>query len=94
MASPKKRKVQGGRVTPKGTQPHGMNKIETVREIDDTPSPAWVTYTMFGLLALGMLIIFLNYVGLIPGIDDTHNGFTLLGLGFILGGIVTATQLR
>ena len=94
MASPKKRKVQGGRVTPKGTQPHNIRQVETLREIDDTPSPAWVTYTMFGLLAVGMLIIFLNYVGLMPGIDDAHNGYTLLGLGFILGGIVTATQLR
>jgi hypothetical protein len=41
-----------------------------------------------------MLIIFFNYVGLMPGIDSAHNGYTLLGLGFILGGIITATRLH
>ena len=94
MASPKKRKVQGGRVTPKGTQPHNMRSVETLREISDKPSPPWVTWLLFGLIAIGMIIIFLNYVGLIPGIDDTSNAYTLLGLAFILGGIITATRLR
>ena len=98
MASPKKRKVQGGRVqggrvTPKGTQPRGNRSVETVREISDEPSPPWVVWMLFGLLGIGMLIIFFNYVGLVPG-GDTHNGFTLLGLGFILAGIITATRLR
>jgi len=39
-----------------------------------------------------MVIIFLNYTMLLGG--DTNNGFTLLGLAFILGGIITATRLR
>ncbi|MGI9607465.1 MAG: cell division protein CrgA [Acidimicrobiales bacterium] len=93
MAAPKKRKVQGGRVTPKGTQPAGAKSIETVTQFSDEPSPAWVTWLLFGLLGVGMLVIFLNYTKLVPG-GETHNGFTLLGLGFILGGIVTATRLR
>lgn len=93
MSSPKKRKVQGGRVTPKGTQPHNMKSVETVQQYSDEPSPPWVTWLLFGLLALGMIVIFLNYTKLVPG-GETHNGFTLLGLGFILGGIVTATRLR
>ena len=93
MAAPKKRRVQGGRVTPKGTQPHNKHSIETVREIDDTPSEPWVTWLLFTLLAIGMIVIFLNYTRLVPG-GETHNGFTLLGLGFILGGIITATRLR
>ncbi|MBT8241237.1 MAG: cell division protein CrgA [Acidimicrobiia bacterium] len=93
MASPKKRRVQGGRVTPKGTQPHARRSVETVRELSLESSAPWVVWMLFGLLALGMLIIFLNYVGMVPG-GDTHNGFTLLGLGFILAGIITATRLR
>ena len=52
-----------------------------------------MTWVLFGLLALGMVVIFLNYTKLVPG-GETHNGFTLLGLGFILGGIITATRLR
>ena len=91
MSSPKKRRVQGGRVTPKGTQPHNNRPVETVSQVSAEPSPAWVTWVLFGLLAIGMLIIFFNYTQVFA---DTHNGFTLLGLAFILGGIVTATRLR
>lgn len=92
MSSPKKRRVQGGRVTPKGTQPHNAkSNIETAPQVDTTPSPPWVTYVLFGLLALGMLIIFVNYAQIL---GDTNNGITLLGLLFILGGIITATRLK
>jgi len=47
---------------------------------------------MFSLLGIGVLIIFFNYVGWMPG--GTSNGFLLLGLGSILAGIITATQFR
>ena len=48
---------------------------------------------MFGLLGLGALVIFLNYIAiLLPGATD--NKYLLLGLGCILGGIITATQWR
>jgi len=94
MSSPKKRRVQGGRVTAKGTQPNTSKpSVETVRDISDEPSPPWVTWVLFGLLLVGMIIIFLNYTKLVPG-GETNNGFTLLGLAFILGGIITATRLR
>ncbi len=58
---------------------------------DLPPSPAWVPALMFSLLGLGIAVILLNYVG---SIWDTNNGILLLGLGMILGGIVTATQYR
>ena len=54
------------------------------------PSPTWLAVLMFSLLGLGVLIIFFNYVGWMPG--GTSNGILLLGLGSILGGIITATQ--
>jgi len=79
-------------VTPKGTQPQGRKAVETVREVSDEPSPPWVTWVMFSLFAIGMVVIFLNYTRVI--FDETSNGFTLVGLAFILGGIVTATRLR
>jgi hypothetical protein len=47
---------------------------------------------MFVLLGLGAVVIFLNYVGLLPG--ATSNWYLLAGLGFILGGIVTATNFH
>ena len=93
MSSPKKRRVQGGRVTPKGTQPRSNRQsVETVRELNTEPSPPWVTWLLFSLLAIGMLVIFLNYTKLLGG--EVNNVFTLVGLGFILGGIITATRLR
>ena len=55
-------------------------------------SPTWVPVLMFSLLGLGILIIFFNYVGWMPG--GTSNDILLLGLGSVLGGIITATQYR
>ena len=56
------------------------------------PSPMWVPVLMFTLLGIGIIVILLNYVQLLPGATD--NWYLLLGLGFILGGISTATQFR
>ena len=57
-------------------------------------SPRWVPILMFALLGLGMLVIILNYLGvLLPG-AGTNNWWLLIGLLGILGGIITATQYR
>lgn len=115
MAKPQKRKVQGGRVTPKGTQPRETRRVrsgglsDNVTELADTSSldydrhyssgyipgkvsPMWVPVVMFGLLILGALTIVFNYIGWLP--NATNNWYLLLGLGLILGGIITATQLH
>lgn len=55
------------------------------------PSPWWVPALMFGLLIVGALIIMLNYMGVF---GDADNVRLIIGLVFILGGIITATQLR
>ena len=48
---------------------------------------------MFTFIALGVLAIFLHYVdAVLPG--AASNWWLLGGLGFILAGIVTATQYR
>jgi hypothetical protein len=47
---------------------------------------------MFGLLGLGTAMIIVNYVDLLPG--GTSNWYLLGGLGLVLAGIVTATQLH
>jgi hypothetical protein len=45
---------------------------------------------MFVLLGIGLVVILANYIGWLPG--ATSNWYLVVGLGFILGGILTATQ--
>lgn len=90
---PAKRRVSGGRVTPKGTRPDGYtpDTVSHTGHEDLPPSPTWVPVLMFALLGVGVAIILLNYIG---SIWETSNAILLLGLALILGGIVTATQYR
>jgi len=90
---PNKRRVSGGRTTPKGTRPEGYqpDTVSHTGHQDLPPSPPWVAGLMFGLLGGGIAVILLNYVG---SFWDTNNGILLVGLAMILGGIMTATQYR
>ena len=96
MASPQKRKVQGGRVTAKGTQPKGaqapVQQPYSSGYVPGKVSPVWIPVLMFGLLIAGALVIIMNYMGWVPG--GVSNWYLLGGLGLILGGIVTATQFH
>ncbi len=101
MAKPAKRKVQGGRVTPKG----GAVRPTAARGAGPAPdpsgrytppvpqnvkvSPLWVPILMFVLLGVGTLVILVNYTDTIWA---TSNWWLLAGLASILGGIITATQ--
>jgi hypothetical protein len=59
------------------------------------PSPRWVPVLMFALWGIGLLLIILNYMGVLPGAADGGNGWYLVaGLVSILGGIMVATQYR
>ena len=100
--------TSAARVTPKGAPREAVKKIPKVDEsatptpssrytppttkFEDLPSPMWVPVLMFAMWGLGMMTIFLNYLSMLPG--ATSNWYLLLGLGFILGGIITATQYR
>ncbi len=94
---PPKRKVKGGRVTPKGGHSSSPRPDASSRYTPPVPkeykvSPWYIPVLMFTLLGLGLVVIFLNYLGVLPG--DTKNSYLLVGLAFILGGIMTATQYR
>ena len=109
MARQDRKKKAGGRTTPKGgtgsgsrhaiSKGHSSHEPETTSSRYTPPvpqelkvSPTWVPVLMFALLGLGALVIFLNYLGLLPGATD--NLYLLLGLGLVLGGIVTSTQFH
>jgi hypothetical protein len=97
MAKPTKRRVQGGRTTPKGGPAHAPKAAEPTPSARYTPpiprdvkiSPIWVPILMFVFLGIGTLVILANYTGVVW---DTSNWVLLGGLGAILAGIVTATQ--
>ena len=92
-SKPQKRRVSGGRVTAKGTHPDGFvpNEVRHTGSKYEAPSPMWVPILAFGLLGLGIVLIIINYVAVFW---DTSNALLLLGLGFILGGIMAFTQYR
>jgi hypothetical protein len=95
MGRPTKRKVPGGGnpatagKTKRGAAPSSTRYTPPVPQSVKV-SPRWVPVVMFVLLGAGLLVILLNYVGLLPG--ATSNWYLVVGLGFILGGIMTATQ--
>lgn len=56
------------------------------------PSPLWVPVAMATLMITGLLVILLNFLGVLPG--DAENRYLLLGLGLIVGGFLLATGYR
>jgi Cell division protein CrgA len=72
-----------GRYTPR--------PIPTDAEAVAPDSPAWVTYLMFALFAIGLLVIVLNYTNIWWA---TNNKALLIGLGVIVAGFITATKVR
>lgn len=42
------------------------------------PSPTWYVALMFGLMAVGLVVIITNYIGLLPG--GTSNSYLIGGL--------------
>jgi hypothetical protein len=95
VAKPAKRRIEGGtsRTTPKGgEQAVSRRYTPPTTSKADLPSPTWVPVLMFAFFGLGFLAIFLNYTETLPA---SPTGWWLVGgLAGILGGIITATQLR
>jgi hypothetical protein len=56
------------------------------------PSPRWYAAVMFSLIAAGVLVIVINYLGLLPG-GHNHN-YIYLGAGGVAAGLVMALHYR
>lgn len=56
------------------------------------PSPTWYVVLMFGLMAIGTLIILVNYMDVLPG--GTSNTYLFLGLGGIAAGFAMTLNYR
>jgi len=55
-------------------------------------SPTWYVATMFGLMAVGIVVILVNYMGLLPG--GTDNWYLLVGLGMLGVGFAMTLNYR
>ncbi|GBC86865.1 Cell division protein CrgA [bacterium HR12] len=55
-------------------------------------SPRWYGFLVLGLMAVGVAVIVLNYMGLTPGGGQPL--WLWVGLGFIAAGFIAATQWR
>jgi Cell division protein CrgA len=99
------RRKGSSRVTPrKGTtgaadstgtrspSPNASNRYTPPIPHHQRVSPLWVPILMFTLLALGVVVIVANYLNLLPG--DADNKYLVLGLLFITGGFITATNFH
>ena len=55
-------------------------------------SPPWFGPVLLFLLVAGLLIIVLNYVGVLPG--GIHNYYLIVGIVAMVAGLVMATFYR
>ncbi len=78
-----------GRVTPKATSSTGGRYTAPVPR-GQKVSPRWVPVLMGTLLAAGMLVIVLNYIGLLPAAPT--NWYLIVGLALITFGFIVATR--
>jgi hypothetical protein len=102
MAKVTKRRIDGNpaatsRTTPKGTGEGGSRSQTSTRYTPPAhneyrPSRMWVPVLMFSLFGIGFLAILLNYSEVLPSAPS--GWYLITGLACILGGIITATQLR
>jgi hypothetical protein len=58
------------------------------------PSPKWFGASILGIMFIGVIIIVLNYLGLVPFSHGTSNLYLFVGLGLIAVGFLAATQWR
>ncbi|MEA2024176.1 MAG: cell division protein CrgA [Actinomycetota bacterium] len=63
-------------------------KKPAVSQVEDKgASPTWYVATMFGLMAVGIVVILINYMSVLPG--GTSNlyllgGLAMIGVGFAM----------
>jgi Cell division protein CrgA len=57
------------------------------------PSPRWFGLLILGTMFAGVIVIVVNYLGLIPGTSgNANNLYLFVGLGAIAMGFLLATQ--
>jgi Cell division protein CrgA len=55
-------------------------------------SPLWMGIAITTFLAVGLMVVVVNYLGLLPG--DAENRYLIVGLALITAGFMMATGYR
>jgi hypothetical protein len=87
------RQKSTGRATAKGRPAPGSKRYTAPTPKSKKHSPLWVPVAMFTALGCGLLVIMLNYLGLLPG-GEAQNSDLILGLALMIVGFVLSTQFR
>ena len=98
-SGPGKAQKKGGRVTPSAkSSAKGATGSGSVQSNRYTPpidrsqkvSPKWFGILIIAMFALGVLIVILNYAGLLPG--GVNNAWLIAAIGAIFVGLILATR--
>ena len=68
-------------------KPQHRNQPAPPEPAKNKESPTWYVAIMFGVMAIGGLIVILNYIGAVPGGTASiylYSGLALIGVGFVM----------
>jgi hypothetical protein len=83
------RTTESGRTTPSGRTTQSSRYTPPVPKNVKT-SPRWMGLVIIGFFLLGVLIVILNYAGLLPG--GVNNLWLVAAIGAIFVGLIMATR--
>lgn len=73
-------------------EPQARGRITAKRPVSDDHSPRWYGAMIIALLAVGMLVIVLNYLAVLP--DSVSSWYLVAGLVVMFSGFYLATQYK
>ncbi len=76
----------------KYVNPEARGRITAKRPVSEDHSPRWYGLLLIGLLALGMVIIILNYLAVLPG--SVSSWYLVVGLFVMFSGFYLATRYK
>jgi hypothetical protein len=85
----KKGRSSGGRTTPAGGSVQSQRYTPPIPKNVKT-SPRWMGIMILALFLIGVLVVILNYAGLLPG--GVNNLWLVAAIGSIFVGLIMATR--
>ncbi|MEO9180163.1 MAG: cell division protein CrgA [Acidimicrobiales bacterium] len=76
----------------KYVNPEARGRITAKRPVSDDHSPHWYGVLIIGLLAVGMVMIILNYLAVLPG--SVSSWYLVAGLLVMFSGFYLATRYK